>query len=185
MFNFIRGFRHFGRDLRYLGPGNFVRYFFFQRVMGINGRISWPVHWSSAIRVAKNIHLEDETVPPYPGYSIGNYIQANNGIYFGSHTLIGPGVKIISANHDLENFSKHIPAKPVRIGRHCWLSANCVILPEVELGDNTIVGAGAVVTKSFPEGNCVLAGVPAKVIRRLTPAEQPGKETAGPAQGGE
>jgi acetyltransferase-like isoleucine patch superfamily enzyme len=43
------------------------------------------------------------------------------------------------------------------------------ILPEVELGDFTIVGAGSIVTKSFPEGYCVIAGNPAKLIRKLDP----------------
>ena len=45
------------------------------------------------------------------------------------------------------------------------------ILPEVELGDFTIVGAGSVVTKSFPEGYCVIAGNPAKLIRKLDPEQ--------------
>jgi acetyltransferase-like isoleucine patch superfamily enzyme len=50
------------------------------------------------------------------------------------------------------------------IGKNCWIGSNAVILPGVELGDNVIVGAGAVVTKSFPE-NLKVAGVPAKVIQ--------------------
>ena len=53
--------------------------------------------------------------------------------------------------------------KPIIIGKNCWIGTNVVILPGVELGDNVIVGAGAVVTKSFLS-NCVLAGVPAKLI---------------------
>lgn len=172
MFNFLLGFRRIGRDVRFLGAGNAARYFFFQRIMGINGKVPWPVHWSSIVNHHQNIHLENDATPPFPGYSIGNYIQGNNGIYLGSQTIIGPGVKIISANHDLEDFSKHIPSEPIRIGRRCWLSANCVILPGVVLGDRTIVGAGAVVTSSFPEGNCVLAGVPAKVVKRLDTADK-------------
>jgi acetyltransferase-like isoleucine patch superfamily enzyme len=44
---------------------------------------------------------------------------------------------------------------------------NAMILPGVHLGDNTIVGAGSVVTKSFPEGNVVIAGNPAKIIKKL------------------
>ena len=52
---------------------------------------------------------------------------------------------------------------------------NVVVLPGVELGDGTIVGAGAVVTRSFPEGECVLAGNPAKIIRTLGPGEGNGE----------
>jgi len=44
---------------------------------------------------------------------------------------------------------------------------NAVILPGVHLGDHTIVAAGSVVTKSFPQGNCILGGVPAKVVKEL------------------
>jgi len=44
---------------------------------------------------------------------------------------------------------------------------NSIILPGVLLGEKTIVGAGSVVTKSFPDGNCIVAGNPAKVIRNL------------------
>lgn len=172
------GFRRIGRDARFLGIGNAMRYFFFQRIIGINGKVRWPVHWSSSVIQHQNIRLEDDSRPPFPGYSIGNYIQANNGIFFGSQTRIGPGVKIISANHDLDDLSRHTPSEPIRIGRRCWLSANCVILPGVVLGDRTIVGAGAVVTKSFPEGNCVLAGVPARLIRHLGSTEKVDAEEA-------
>lgn len=52
----------------------------------------------------------------------------------------------------------------IKIGDSCFIGAKCLILPGVELGDHTIVGAGSVVTKSFPDGNVVIAGNPAKVI---------------------
>lgn len=57
--------------------------------------------------------------------------------------------------------------KDVVIGEKCWIGMNSVILPGINLGGNTIVAAGAVVTKSFPQGNVVLAGVPAKIIKEL------------------
>ena len=59
----------------------------------------------------------------------------------------------------------HQEAKEVVIGENCWLGMNSVILPGVSLGDNTIVGAGSVVTKSFMDGNCVIGGNPARIIR--------------------
>jgi len=57
-----------------------------------------------------------------------------------------------------------ICAEPIRIGKKCWIGANAIILPSVELGDNVIVAAGSVVNKSFPD-NIVIGGNPARVIR--------------------
>jgi acetyltransferase-like isoleucine patch superfamily enzyme len=58
-------------------------------------------------------------------------------------------------------------SKPITLGISCWVGMNSVILPGVSLGDHTIVGAGSVVTKSFPDGFCVIAGNPAKLIRDI------------------
>jgi maltose O-acetyltransferase len=91
-------------------------------------------------------------------------VQGINKIYIGDYTIFAPGVKIISANHDKKDYHSHDKSiSPIKIGKNCWLGANSVILPGVELGDNVIVGAGAVVTKSFPD-NVILGGVPAKII---------------------
>ena len=72
-------------------------------------------------------------------------------------------MKISLANDSRRDSSKWDPAEPIRIGRRCWIGTNVVILPGVQLGDDIVVGAGAVVTKSFPSGS-VVAGVPAKPI---------------------
>jgi acetyltransferase-like isoleucine patch superfamily enzyme len=99
----------------------------------------------------------------------GCYIQGIGKIYIGDYTQISANVGIISANHDVYDNRKH-KASEVRIGKYCWIAMNTTILPGVTLGDFTIVGAGAVVTKSFTEGYCVIAGNPARLIRRLDPA---------------
>ena len=78
---------------------------------------------------------------------------------------------IISSNHDAIDNDVQVKGTPIVIGRFCWMGMGTVILPEVQLGDFTIVGAGAVVTKSFPEGYCVLGGNPAKVIKQLNREE--------------
>ena len=57
-------------------------------------------------------------------------------------------------------------AKPVVIGRDVWIGGNCTILPGVTIGNNVVVAAGAVVTKDVPD-NCVVGGVPAKIIREI------------------
>ena len=70
-----------------------------------------------------------------------------NGIRFGRNVYIGPGVKIISANHNLNNMNEHVKQRPVIISDNCWLASNSIILPGVVLQRKTIVAAGAVVVK--------------------------------------
>ena len=154
-------------DIQRIGIGYYVRLFFIQRFLRINSHVPWPCHWSSVVSCPANIHMK--TFPPYPGLGPGQYIQAFNKIYIGRNVRIGPGVKIISANHSLENFELHDPSEPIYIGDFCWLGANCVILPGVNLGCHVIVGAGAVVTKNFKENNIVIGGVPAKKIKDIGP----------------
>ena len=73
---------------------------------------------------------------------------------------------ILSANHDLYDQRKYNEA-PIIIGGYSWIGMNRIVTAGVTLGPRTIVAAGAVVTKSFPEGYCILAGVPAKVVKIL------------------
>jgi acetyltransferase-like isoleucine patch superfamily enzyme len=56
-------------------------------------------------------------------------------VFIGEGTIIAAGVKIISANHKIDDLSKHEIGRPIRIGRNCWLGANAIILSGVELGD--------------------------------------------------
>lgn len=144
-----------------------LRMWFVQKVVGINRSAYWPIHHSSVISgSAKNIYCGIETSP---GISNGCYIQAIGKVYIGDYTQIAPNVGIISANHCVFDPRVHLPSE-VRIGAYCWIGMNAVILPNVILGDFTIVGAGSVVTKSFPNGFCVIAGNPAKLLRLLDPS---------------
>lgn len=141
---------------------------FAQKVLGINRNAYWPMHFTSHVSGIKRIRIGIGTAP---GLSPGCYIQGRNGIEIGDYTVVGPNVGIISANHDPHCPSHHLDSGPIRIGRHCWIGMNAVILSEITLGDHTIVAAGAVVTHSFPEGYCIIGGVPARVIRTLTAGE--------------
>lgn len=128
----------------------------------------WSVHPTSLVRGSwTNVHVGIDVTP---GASPGCYIQAIGTIRIGDYTDIGPHVGIISANHDLHDKRKHVLGH-VEIGRHCWLGMRTVILPNVALGDFTIVAAGAVVTKSFPQGYVVIGGSPAKILRQIDPSE--------------
>lgn len=138
--------------------------FIFQRIFRLNSEASFQVNFTSTIVAAEKIFIGRNV---WVSFAVsGNcYIQAGNGIFLGDDTIFAPGVKIISANHDPKNKMKWEKSSPIKIGRRCWIGANAVILPGVELGDNCIVGAGAVVTASYPE-NSVVGGVPAKLITK-------------------
>lgn len=89
-------------------------------------------------------------------------------ITIGSHVFIGPGVQIYSATHpvDVATRRKRAFGKPVTIGNDCWIGGGAIICPGVNIGSGSVVAAGAVVTKDVP-GNALVAGNPARVIRRL------------------
>lgn len=80
---------------------------------------------------------------------------------------VAANVGLITANHDPYNLDMHIQAAEVVFDDGCWIGMNSVVLPDVRLGPKTIVAAGAVGSRSYPEGYVVLSGVPARPIRNL------------------
>lgn len=105
-------------------------------------------------------------------FQVGGTYFSNNGggrIVLGRGTYIAPNVGLITTNHDPLNPEVHLSPKDIVLGEGCWIGMNAVVLPGVTLGPHTTVGAGSVVTRSFAEGYCVLAGSPACVIRRMRP----------------
>lgn len=143
-------------------------YFFWQKILGFNRHCYWPVHFTSIVSNPRNILCGIETCP---GFMPGCYIQAHGKISIGDYTQISANVGIITSNHDIHSNVEHLPPKDISIGEYCWIGMNVTILPGVTLGNFTTVGAGSVVTKSFPDGYCVVAGNPAQIIRRLNPEQ--------------
>ncbi|WP_299548828.1 acyltransferase [Seonamhaeicola sp.] len=139
------------------------RMWFFQKILGFNRKAYWPVHFTSIVSNYKNIYVGIDTSP---GYSPGCYIQGGGIVYVGDYTQIAPNVGIISSNHDLHDSRKKVVGE-VKIGKYCWIGMNAMILPDITIGDFTIVAAGSIVTKSFPKGHCVIGGNPAKIIKNL------------------
>jgi len=136
-----------------------------QKIRGYNRYIKFPVNFRSVVS-SNNIEFDPNDLNNFQHY--GCYFQNFNGIIkLGKGTYIAPNVGIITSNHDVYNLDKHTEGKDVIIGENCWIGMNAVILPGVKLGNNTIVGAGSIVTKSFEEGYCVIAGNPAKKIKDL------------------
>ena len=93
--------------------------------------------------------------------------QDQGGIVIGNGVLIGHNVTLATLNHDeIPKYRQNIYPKPIKIGDNVWIGSNATILQGVTIGDGAIIGANAVVTKDVPE-NTIVAGVPAKVIRKV------------------
>ena len=95
-------------------------------------------------------------------------------IYVGDNVMFGPNVTVATAGHPIlpELRKKEYQYNmPVRIGNNCWLGAGVIVLPGVTIGDNTIVGAGSIVTKDLP-ANVVAVGNPCKVLRPIGPRDE-------------
>jgi acetyltransferase-like isoleucine patch superfamily enzyme len=163
-------------DSKYLKGKNFdnsmvgwkwvKRCFFAQKILGDNRHIPWPCSSNIVVSNPNRIFFDIDDLGFFQGF--GKYFQCINGnIYLGKGSFIARNVGIITTNHDIHNLNSHIEGKDVIIGKQCWLGMNAIILPGIVLGDKTIVGAGSVVTKSFPEGNCIIAGNPARMIRKI------------------
>ncbi|TCP21489.1 acetyltransferase-like isoleucine patch superfamily enzyme [Scopulibacillus darangshiensis] len=101
-------------------------------------------------------------------FNTGCSFQDRGGISIGDGSMIGMNVTIATLNHGLplETRNTTYPS-PVIIGENVWIGSNATILPGVTIGDNSVVAAGAVVTKDVPE-NIVVAGVPAKAVKKVT-----------------
>lgn len=110
------------------------------------------VHFGNGVYANFNLTLVDDT-----------------HIYVGDHTMFGPNVTIATAGHPLlpelreQGYQYNMP---VYIGRNCWLGAGVIVLPGITIGENTVIGAGSVVTKDIPS-NVVAVGNPCHVLRQI------------------
>ncbi len=113
----------------------------------------------------KNIIIEDDVY-----INFGCIILDCAEVTIGSHTLIGPNAGLYAANHSVdatERINGGCYGKPIHIGKNVWLGGDVKILQCVTVGDNSIIGAGSIVTKDIPS-NVIAAGNPCKVIRVIT-----------------
>jgi acetyltransferase-like isoleucine patch superfamily enzyme len=106
--------------------------------------------------------------------TIGNNVMLNYGvnigcelnITIGNDVMIGDLSSIIDSNYHPVDSQSEVKNKEITIGDNVWIARMCNILPGVKVGKNSVIGAGSVITKDVPE-NVFVAGVPAKIIRKL------------------
>lgn len=91
--------------------------------------------------------------------------SASGGIDIEDNVQLAPDVKILSINHDPHHRNIAL-CQRVTLKKGAWIGAGVTIMPGVTIGENSIIGAGAVVRKDIP-ANCIAVGVPAKVVRKL------------------
>lgn len=127
----------------------------------------WPCSLKNEYGEAKCISIDSSSLQSFQRR--GCYFQAwgERKIVIKKNCYIANNVQIITRNHDIYDLDTHTEGGDVIINDNCWIASNVVILPGVVLGERTIVAANAVVNKSFSEGNVIIGGIPAKVIKKI------------------
>lgn len=135
--------------------------------------------------VGENVWIEPDFRCEFgSNITIGDDVYINFGcvildcgqVTIGQGTLIGPNVGLFSGNHAAdadERVGGALIPKPIAIGSRVWLCGNVSVVPGVTVGDDTIIGAGSVVTHDIPSG-VVAAGNPCRVLRRITEQDKIG-----------
>lgn len=130
--------------------------------------------------IGENCYIEPPLHANWGGFHthLGKNVYANFGltlvddthIYIGDCCMFGPNCVIATAGHPVEPSLREKAYQfnmPVHIGKNCWLGAGVIVLPGVTIGDNSVIGAGSVVTKDIPS-NVVAVGNPCRVLREIS-----------------
>ena len=129
--------------------------------------------------IGENCYIEPPFHANWGGRHVhfGKNVYANFGltmvddthIYVGDGTMFGPNCVIATAGHPIDARLRERQLQyniPVHIGKNCWLGAGVLVMPGVTIGDNTVIGAGSVVTKDIP-ANVIAVGNPCRVLREI------------------
>ena len=167
----IRNYVHIWRDWHYFRKTygsvcSFWKFLWFQIFPYFKNNHYFPYDKLSTV-VGKNILVGKNTKVTQRG---GVYIQGTGSLFIGDYVDITQNCIITSSNHDMLNQDRYIRKETI-IGDQCWIASNVCINAGVVLGPRTIVGSGSVVTKSFPDGYCFIAGNPAKLVKELPKEE--------------
>ena len=127
-------------------------YFFFQKIIRINGKVPWPVDFRSKIVDWPNI---DKGICCDPGDNPGIYINASGGLKLGNNVNIGQNTIITTTNHYKYDHRKKSHTKGVTIGDNVWVGANVSIVAGTTIGSNVTIGAGCYISGHIPSNTTV------------------------------
>lgn len=160
---YLKG-RYFEEDLRGLIWS--LRSFWCRNILRLAPPLPFPAGLSTTVTNWRNVEFHAEDINHFQ--APGAYFQCSAAkIRLGRGVYIAANVGMVTANHDPRNPDRHLMGADIVIGEKSWIGMNCIILPGVTLGPGTIVAAGSVVNKSFPDGHQLLAGSPAVLKRRF------------------
>ena len=128
------------------------------RVFGAKVGLGVAIHHGIRVRAARRLIIADDV---WIGEGVA--IDARGGVAIGKSTSVGDFVQIISAQHDWRATDFRYTTAPVDIGHHCWINSRSIIIPGTNVGDGSVIGAGAVVTRDTPPWT-LNVGTPARVI---------------------
>ena len=150
---FIHKFNH---ALPYTEEYDSLMHKVFGNHIGENSMVMTPVSGSdlNQVTIGNNVFINS-----------GTLFMATGGITIEDDAILAANVQLITNNHDLRQHN-FIKCKPVHLKKNCWIGAGVTILPGVTIGENSVVGAGSIVTKDV-EDNALAVGSPAKVIKKL------------------
>ena len=128
--------------------------------MGENCYIEPPLHanWGCHTHLGNNVYANFKLT-----------LVDDTDIYIGDSVMLGPNVVLATAGHPVDPELRRLVYQfnqPIHIGNNVWLGAGVIVLPGVTIGDNSVVGAGSVVTKDIP-ANVVAVGNPCRILREI------------------
>ena len=128
--------------------------------MGENCYIEPPLHanWGCHTHLGNNV---------YANFNLT--LVDDTDIYIGDSVMLGPNVVLATAGHPVDPELRRLVYQfnqPIHIGNNVWIGAGVIVLPGVTIGDNSVVGAGSVVTKDIP-ANVVAVGNPCRILREI------------------
>lgn len=149
---------------RCVGPGSIVG----ERTVFIN---SANITFGSGCLIQDRVYIRagaKGNVSVGDGAAINSFVQifGHGGVTIGEHTQIGPSTVVTTTGHDYQAEDLDRNYSPINIGQRVWIGSNATILPGVSIGDHSVVGAGAVVTRDIPPYS-VAVGIPARVVKSL------------------